>query len=141
MPGNGKTMGYARLHGLSATTASVDWTWKLMNALGAKTSAGEFTVPTDWSVKRGYVPAYKEIWNNPALKSAWSKWVDVDVLKTQIENAVHSSVVIPASYQNWYPQWLDFTNIALQDCVTGKISADQACDRMSEKAEQLAKAG
>ena len=125
----------------SASSESPEWTWQLMNALGGKAPSGALTVPTDWSVKRGYVPAYTWIWNDPGLKTAWAKWVDVDVLKTQIENAVHSSVVIPASYQNWYPQWLDFTNIALQDCVTGKISADQACDRMSEKAEQLAKAG
>jgi hypothetical protein len=32
-------------------------------------------------VKRGYVPAYTSIWDNPALKAAWSKWVDVDALK------------------------------------------------------------
>jgi len=141
MPGNGKSIGYARLHGMSASTATPDWTWKLMSTLAAKAPSGEFAVPTDWSIKRGYVPAYKAVWGNPALKAAWSKWVDVDALRTQIDNAVHSSVVVSASYESWYPQWLDFVNVALQNCVIGKISAEQACDQMTDKAVALAKAG
>ncbi len=139
MPGNGKSIGYARLHGMSASTVSVDWTWKMMSTMAAKGPSGEFTVPTDWSLIRGYVPAYKSIWDNPKLKESWSKWVDVDALKQQINNSVHSSVVVPATYENWYPQWLDFANVALQNCITGKITADQACDQMTDKAVQLAK--
>ena len=139
MPGNGATIAYARLHGMTASGESPDWTWKLMNALGAKAPSGALVVPTDWSVKRGYVPAYKSIWDNPALKTAWSKWVDVDALKTQIDKAVHSSVIIPATYETWYPEWLEFVNVALQNCVTGTITAEVACDQMTEKAVQLAK--
>jgi multiple sugar transport system substrate-binding protein len=141
MPGNGKSIAYARLHGMTDATVSPDWTWKLMNALGAKAPSGDLVVPTDWSVKRGYVPAYKAIWDNPALKEAWSKWVDVAALKTQIENAVHSSVIVPATYEPWYPQWLDFVNVSLQNCITGKITAEVACGQMADKAVQLAKAG
>lgn len=139
MPGNGKSIAYARLHGMTTATKSREWTWTLMNYLGGKTPAGDLVVPTSWSIKRGYVPAYKSIWDNPALKAAWSKWADFDALKTQIENAAHSSVVVPATYEAWYPQWLDFVNVALQNCITGKISAEQACDQMAAKAEQLAK--
>ncbi len=141
MPGNGATIAYARLNGMTASTVSVDWTWKLMNTLGAKAPSGALVVPTDWAVKRGYVPAYKSIWDDPALDAAWSKWVDVDALKTQIGKAVHSSVVIPATYEAWYPEWLDFVNIALQNCITGKITAEAACDQMTDKAVQLAKSG
>jgi multiple sugar transport system substrate-binding protein len=139
MPGNGKSIAYARLHGMTASAVSRDWTWTLMNYLGGKTPSGEFVVPTSWSVKRGYVPAYKALWNDPALKTQWSKWTDFDALKTQIENAAHSSVVVPATYEAWYPQWLDFVNVNLQNCITGKIAAEQACDEMAAKAEQLAK--
>jgi len=139
MPGNGKSMAYARLHGMTASTVSRDWTWTLMNYLGGKTPSGEFVVPTSWSVKRGYVPAYKPLWSDPALKTQWAKWVDFDALKTQIENAAHSSVVVPATYEAWYPQWLDFVNVSLQNCITGKITAEQACDEMAGRAEQLAK--
>ena len=141
MPGNGKSIAYARLHGMTASTVSADWTWKLINMLAAKAPSGEMVVPTDWAVKRGYVPAYKSIWDNPALNAAWSKWVDVDALKTQIGNSVHSSVVVPATYEAWYPEWLDFVNVVLQNCITGKISADAACDQMTDKAVTLAKSG
>ena len=65
-------------------------------------------------------------------------WVDVDVLKTQIGKAVHSSVVIPATYEPWYPEWLDFVNVALQNCIIGKITAEAACDQMTDKAVTLA---
>jgi multiple sugar transport system substrate-binding protein len=139
MPGNGKTMAYARLHGMTASTASRDWTWRLINELAAKASTGEFVVPRDWSLKRGYVPAYKALWDDPALKSAWSKWVDFSALKTQVDNAAHSSVVVPATYEVWYPQWIDFVNVTLQNCLTGKVAAEQACDQMAARAEQLAK--
>lgn len=139
MPGNGATIAYARLHGMTATSESPDWTWKLMNTLGARAPSGTLIVPTDWSVKRGYVPAYTSIWNDPALKEAWSKWVDVEALKIQIGKAVHSSVIVPATYEAWYPEWLDFVNVALQNCITGKITADAACDQMTDKAVTLAK--
>ncbi|MGH9551529.1 MAG: ABC transporter substrate-binding protein, partial [Terriglobales bacterium] len=78
MPGNGKTMAYARLHGMTSTAINREWTWTLMNYLAAKTPAGDFVVPRDWSLKRGYVPAYKTLWDDPALRAAWSKWVDFD---------------------------------------------------------------
>jgi hypothetical protein len=46
---------------------------------------------------------------------------------------------VPATYEAWYPQWLDFVNVTLQNCVGGKIGAEAACDEMASKAEQLAK--
>jgi multiple sugar transport system substrate-binding protein len=139
MPGNGSSIAYARLHGMTASSGSPEWTWQLMNVLGAKAPSGALTVPTDWSVKRGYVPAYTSIWDDPALKTAWTRWVDPDALKTQIGKAVHSSVIIPATYEAWYPEWLDFVNVALQNCITGKISSEVACDQMTDKAVALAK--
>jgi hypothetical protein len=73
------------------------------------------------------------------LKTARTRWVDPDALKTHIGKAVHSSVIIPATYEAWYPERLDFANVALQNCVTGKICAEVACDQMTDKAVALAK--
>jgi hypothetical protein len=72
-------------------------------------------------------------------KTQWSKWVDFEALKTQVENAAHSSVVVPATYEAWYPQWLDFVNVSLQNChlITGLLSRYLAGD--AARAEQLAK--
>jgi multiple sugar transport system substrate-binding protein len=137
MPGNGKTMGYNRIIGMMSTAKNKDWTWELMQYIGGRTKAGRYLVQREFAIKRFYGPGYKSIWNDAELRHNWSKYTDFALIRRQWDQAAHSSIVVPATYEAWYQQWLDVANVQIESCLQGKITADAACDALARKAREL----
>ena len=74
---------------------------------------------------------YQSVMDSDLLRRAWAKWADVPTLLDVFKKATNFADVAPAVYQPWYPKWSDAINVELTACLSGKITADQACDNMT----------
>ncbi len=142
MPGNGKTMGYSRIyqHGRRRRRAPTGPS-SSCSISAARIRRACYKTPREWSVKLGYIPSYKSLWDDPALKAEWSKTIDFDMIRKQAEAAAHVSEVVPVVYGAWYQEWQSDANVQLQNCILGKSTADEACDAMIAKASELKSKG
>jgi len=130
LPGDGKTIGYTMLYFLTSATKNREWAWKLLQYLGGRTKNGEYTqaqrLAQDAMLASGYTP----VMESELLRRAWAKWADVPTVLDVFRKATNFAEVVPAVYQPWYPRWSDAINVELTACLSGKITADQACDNM-----------
>jgi ABC-type glycerol-3-phosphate transport system substrate-binding protein len=137
MPEGGRPMSYNRILGMVSTTKSKEWTWELINYIGGKSRSGEYLGQQAFAIQVGFMPGYKSIQDNPQMRQAWEPYVDYSLFQRQWAASIHSSQIVPATYEPWYSQWLDIANVQLQDCILGKITADAACDEMARRALAL----
>ena len=95
-----------------------------------RTKNGEYTqaqrLAQDAMLASGYTP----VMESELLRRAWAKWAEVSTVLDVFRKATNFAEVVPAVYQPWYPRWSDAINVELTACLSGKITADQACDNM-----------
>jgi multiple sugar transport system substrate-binding protein len=140
MPGNGKSLGYARSIGLAGSTKYPEWAYEFDQFMGATDLTGKYAIPKEISASLGFIPLYKQLFNDPDVKAAWSKFQGFDQMTKTVGSAVHYSQIVSAVYQTWFAEWQDTSvNVQLQNCILGKTSPDAACDAMAAKAEELRK--
>jgi ABC-type glycerol-3-phosphate transport system substrate-binding protein len=130
LPGDGKTIGYTMLYFITGATKNRDWAWKLLQYLGGRTKNGEYTQAQRLAQDAMLASGYQSVMDSDLLRRAWAKWADVPTLLDVFKKATNFADVAPAVYQPWYPKWSDAINVELTACLSGKITADQACDNM-----------
>jgi ABC-type glycerol-3-phosphate transport system substrate-binding protein len=130
LPGDGKTIGYTMLYFLTSATKNREWAWKLLQYLGGRTKNGEYTQAQRLAQDAMLASGYQPVMESELLRRAWAKWADVPTVLDVFRKATNFADVVPAVYQPWYPRWSDAINVELTACLSGKITADQACDDM-----------
>jgi ABC-type glycerol-3-phosphate transport system substrate-binding protein len=130
LPGDGKTIGYTMLYFITGATKNREWAWKLLQYLGGRTKNGEYTQAQRLAQDAMLASGYQSVMDSDLLRRAWAKWADVPTLLDVFKKATNFADVAPAVYQPWYPKWSDAINVELTACLSGKITADQACDNM-----------
>jgi len=129
-PGDGKTIGYTMLYIMVSTTKNKEWAWKLLQYLGGRTKDGQYTQANRLATDAMLGSGYQSVMESELLRKGWAKWADVPTVLGIWNRAANFADVVPAVYQPWYPRWSDAMNVELTACLTGKITADQACDNM-----------
>jgi len=129
-PGDGKTIGYTMLYMMMAATKNRDWAWKLLQYLGGRTKDGQYTQANRLATDAMLGSGYQSVMESELLKKGWAKWADVPTVLNAWSRATNFADVAPAVFQPWYPRWSDAMNVELTACLSGKITADQACDNM-----------
>ena len=137
MPGNGKSIGYMRSIGMVSGTKYREWAYELQQWFAGKRPNGRYETPKRMTSQLGYVPTYKQLFDDPDVRAIWNRFLSFDQMKKTVEAAVHYSEAVPVVYEPWFPEWQDVVNVQLQNCILGKTSADSACDAMAAKALEL----
>ena len=130
MPGNGGTIGYTMLYIMSEAAGNKEWAWKLLQYLGGRTKDGVFTQANSLATDVMLGSGYQSVMQSEVVRKGWAPWGDVDMLLKQWDKATGWLEFVPAVSEPWYPKWSDAINVELQNCLMGKITADQACDNM-----------
>jgi ABC-type glycerol-3-phosphate transport system substrate-binding protein len=137
MPGDGTTLGVAQLYGIPATTQNKEWAWKLLQHVGGKAKDGEYFTRKLFAENAMTGPGYPEVMEDPDVQAAWSQWVDMDLLLEQWDKAKYIGEAVPAIMETWFLQWQDDATIHIHACLQGTETADEACDAMIAKANEL----
>ena len=74
---------------------------------------------------------------DPEVREAWAKWTDVDLNLQQWEKAAAKQVAVPAMLKPWHQKWQDAAQVSISNCLAGQITADQACDEMIAKHQEV----
>jgi ABC-type glycerol-3-phosphate transport system substrate-binding protein len=135
MPGDGKTLGYTVLYVLSSATKNKEWAWKLLQALGGRTKDGRYTQAERLATDAMLGSGYESVMRSEVVTKGWAKWGDPAIILKQWETAAVWTEAVPAVAEPWYSKWSDAINVELTNCLSGKISADQACDNMIKAVE------
>ena len=130
MPGDGKTLGYTVLYLMSTATKNKEWAWKLLQYLGGRTKDGKYTQAERLATDAMLGSGYDSVMKSDVIRTGWAKWNDPAVVLKQWETAATWDESIPAVTEPWYSKWSDAINVELTNCLSGKITADQACDTM-----------
>ena len=131
LPGDGKTIGYTMLYFLASATKNREWAWKLLQYLGGRTKNGEYTqaqrLAQDAMLASGYTP----VMESELLRRAWAKWSSVLPSSTCSARRPTSPTWCPLSISRNCGGAGARINVELTACLSGKITADQACDNMT----------
>ncbi len=138
MPGDGRTLGQTQFYFITRNTRRREWAWRLLQYLGGKTKDGEFIQARKWVEVASVAPAFKSLMNRTFL-AGWKKFFDLELPLRQWPKGTAIVEAVPAILETWYPKWIDGVNAQLQDCLRGKITADQACDILIKAADDLKK--
>jgi len=136
--GDGRTLGWTEPFTMASTAASKEWAWMLLQAVGGKTKDGNYTAALKYAVGAMLGSGFKSVNSHPAVKEAWKKWTDVDLNLRQWEKATHKYKAIPAMLKPWHAKWQDAAQVSIANCLSGKITPDQACDEMIAKHKEVA---
>jgi multiple sugar transport system substrate-binding protein len=129
-PGDGATIGVTHVYFLTTATRNKDWAWKLLQYLGGRTKDGEYTQAVGLARDAMLGSGYQSVMESPVIREAWSNWGDVDQILDIWNKATYIGEVCNSIYQPWHFPWTDQLNIEVQNCLTGQITADQACDNL-----------
>jgi len=135
---DGATLGWTALFVMSALAKSKEWAWQLMQAAGGRTKDGNYTAALKYGVDAMLGSGFNSVNNNPAIKESWKKWTDVDLNLQQWDKATAIQLAMPAMLKSWWNPWNDACAVTVQNCLGGKITADQACDEMIAKHKEVA---
>jgi multiple sugar transport system substrate-binding protein len=138
LPNGGATLGYTDLYTMCSTTGSKEWAWMLLQYLGGKTKDGQYTIAKKYAIKSMLGTGFDVVNKDPAVLELWRKWTDVDLNLQQGNLATAMPVAAPAVMRPWYGKWQDAGQVSIQKCLTGEITADEACDEMIAKHEEVA---
>jgi ABC-type glycerol-3-phosphate transport system substrate-binding protein len=129
-PGDGRTTGVTNVYFITTASRNKEWAWKLLQYLGGKTKDGQYTQAIGLAREAMLGSGYKSVMQSDAVKKGWAPWGDADAILKMWDKATYISEVCNSAYKPWHSIWLDHLNIEAQKCLTGQITADQACDSM-----------
>ena len=130
MPSDGKTLGYTVLYLMSTASQNKEWAWKLLQGLGGRTKDGKYTQAERLATDAMLGSGYDSVMKSDVISNGWAKWNDPGVVLKQWDTAATWDEAVPAVTEPWYSKWSDAINVELTNCLSGKITADQACDNM-----------
>ena len=74
----------------------------------------------------------------PDVLKTWRKWTDPELNMRQWQEATAVSQVVPAMMKPWFREWQEAVAAAVWNSLTGKVTADRACDEMIGKYQEVA---
>jgi multiple sugar transport system substrate-binding protein len=137
LPNGGATLGWTALECMSSTTTSPEWAWMLLQYVGGKTRDGEYTIAKRYAIESMLGSGYDVVNRDPEVMEAWSRWTDVDLTLEQWDQATSTHIAVPAMMEPWFQRWQDAAQVAIQNCLTGQVTADEACDEMIDLHRRL----
>lgn len=129
-PGDGKTIGVTHVYFLCSAFRDKEWAWKLLQYLGGRTKDGEYTQAIGLARDAMLGSGYTSVMESQTVKDAWRPWGDPDKILEMWKKASYIGVPVSSVYEPWHFPWTDQLNIEVQKCLTGQITADQACDNL-----------
>jgi multiple sugar transport system substrate-binding protein len=129
-PGDGRTIGVTHVYFLTTAHRDRDWAWKLLQYLGGKTKDGEYTRARNLAADAMLGSGYQSVMESDAILEGWKPWGDPKTILEMWNKATYIGEVVSSLYEPWHFPWTDQLNIEVQKCLTGQITADQACDNL-----------
>ncbi len=137
MPGNGRTIGYARLYAVTKFSRHKDEAVKLVKFFGGTDRAGHFVTAKEWVFRNALVWGYPAVGKDPEVIQEVGRWGSLDFIQEQLEKTVHISAVAP--YRSpWYGEWQEYAIGVLQKVAAGQATPEAAADQLSRRAKELA---
>ena len=139
-PGDGATIGVTHVYFLCTANRDKEWAWKLLQYLGGKTKAGEYLQAKNVAEDAMLGSGYQSVMESDVVREGWKPWGDPEKILTMWNKASYIGEVCPSIYQPWHFPWTDQLNIEVQKCLTGQITADEACDNLIKGVETAKRA-
>jgi len=136
MPGNGHTVGYARLYSVTKFSQNKDAAVKLVRFFGGTDEKGEFLTAKEWVFQNALTWGYPSVGRDPAVVQEVAKWGSINFIQDQLQRSVHISAIGPFR-EPWYPEWQNDAIGIFQQLINGQLSADAAAAQLSQKAKEL----
>ena len=73
---------------------------------------------------------YQSVMESDAVLEGWAPWGDPKQLLEMWNKASYIGEPVSSVYEPWHFPWTDQLNIEVQKCLTGQISADEACENL-----------
>ena len=132
MPGEAhSTLGFAKFYAVTATTADdsdrADAAWKFIAFMAGQ----PYDVAKRWAVEHGLGFGQLPLLEDQEVRDAWGKWVDMDVLSSQIESAR------AGTWTEWTAVWSAYFRPLLASAMVGEISVEQAMNDGAERWNML----
>jgi len=129
-PGDGRTIGVTHVYFLCSAHRDKEWAWKLLQYLGGRTKDGEYTQALNLAKDAMLGSGYTSVMESAAIKEGWKPWGDPDKILDMWTKASYIGEPVASIYEPWHFPWTDQLNIEVQKCLTGQITADEACDNL-----------
>jgi multiple sugar transport system substrate-binding protein len=132
MPGEAhSTLGFAKFYAVTATTADdperAEAAWKFIEFMAGQ----PYDVAKRWAVEHGLGFGQLPLLEDQEVRDAWGKWVDMDALANQIENAR------AGTWTEWTAVWSAHFRPLLASAMVGEISVEQAMNDGAERWNML----
>jgi multiple sugar transport system substrate-binding protein len=138
LPERRRTVGFARLYGVSATSAHKPEAWRLVRFLGGTAKSGDYVTPKQWVAKGALTWGHRGVEKDAVVVASLRSWgADPADVAANLENAVHMSEVVPFQAP-WYAEWELYANGVLQNVLGGRTSPEEAAQLWNSKAKELA---
>ena len=95
-------------------------------------------------VQRGYAMSkglgfgYKDLSDDPGIKAAWNRWLDLEVYTDQAKDAVGMNRANPILNLPFFGEWNELAVTHLQNAVLGNTDVASALDKIAADAAKLA---
>jgi ABC-type glycerol-3-phosphate transport system substrate-binding protein len=117
-----------------------DYSWRYLQYIGGKTQSGQYIMADARAKYAGASGWPEKTLANPEIKALWNKWFDLEEYARQWKDAKFIGDICRAMSTTWYLEWVDKTLVPnLQNCLAGKVTADQAADNIAKGAMDLKK--
>ena len=138
LPETRRTVGFARLYSVSASSAHKPEAWRLVRFLGGTAKSGDYVTPKQWVSKGTLTWGHRGIEKDPVVAASLRSWgADPADVAANLESAVHMSAVVPFQAP-WYAEWELYANGILQDVLGGRTTPEEAARLWTAKATDLA---
>jgi multiple sugar transport system substrate-binding protein len=136
MPGETQECyGFAKFYNM--TQMAVDRGDSVVDACGkfieysAGETDGEYAVAKRWALESGLGFGQKPLFDDPEVRSSFSKWTDLDLWREQLELARAQR------YTAWYGIWDEFFRREYAKAMAGETSAEDALAATAEEWNKL----
>jgi multiple sugar transport system substrate-binding protein len=100
-PGMNGTLGWTRMYCIPHGCRYPERSWELLQYLGAKDRAGEYSTARSWYLQKGLGFAYRSLMDDPEVIGSTNRWGDIRLIREQAQWA-RAREIIKAP---WYPDF------------------------------------
>src|SRR3546814_840320 len=131
MPGEAHaTLGFTKFYAMTAQAAEDparrEAAWKFIDFM----AGGDYRVARRWAVEKGLGFGQLPLLEDEDVVDAWSQWVDMDVLKRQVETAK------AGTWTEWTGIWSAYFRPLLAKAMVGEASVEEVMKAGAEKWEE-----
>ncbi len=114
-------------------TADPARAWEVMKFFGGKSKDGQYHVIKRWALDFGLGTPYKEVLEDPEVRTSFAAWKDLAISAKQQEIAKTREV----SKKIWFADWDWYMMGEAQDYFRGKQSQQQLIDKLAQKLTEV----